>query len=731
MKKFPFHKQRDQMDCGVFCLKMIAEYHGKVYQVPYLREKSFITREGASMRGLAHAAESIGLRSLGVKIDYDTLAEKAPLPCIAHWRQRHYVVVYQIKKDSVYVADPAHGLVQYTKEEFIQGWQFKKKAGEDEGLLLLLEPSQEFYDLEHHTDDKPSGLKLLFPYLKPYKRYIGQLFLGLLVGSLIQLILPFLSQALVDYGINHQNVSFIYLVLAAQLVLFFSQTTVQAIRSWILLHIGSRINLSIVSDFLFKLMRLPIGFFDTKLIGDLLQRIDDHNRLERFLSSSSLSMIFSIFSTVIFSVVLFIYSIKILLVFLLGSVLYVIWALIFMKKRAELDFKRFDQAAENRSSLIQIINGINEIKLNNSERRHRWEWEEIRVKLFNISVKGLALSQIQDIGSKTINELKNIVISFMAALAVINGEMTLGMMLAVQYIIGQLNAPLAEFINFARSLQDARLSLDRMNEIHQVDNEEKGEHQFLVLPKERSIQMEHLTFQYGGPDSVKVLDGVSCVIPESKVTAIVGASGSGKTTLLKLLLQFYPPKVGSIKVGNLDLNNIDVHSWRANCGVVMQDGFIFGDTIARNITESDSDHSIDVERLAKAVEVANLQTLIEKLPAGLNTKIGSSGSGLSGGEKQRILIARAVYKNPEYLFFDEATSALDANNEKTIMSNLQQFFIGKTVIVVAHRLSTVKNADQIMVLDQGRLVELGDHKTLTASKGTYYQLVKNQLELGS
>lgn len=731
-KSFPFFRQLDQMDCGPTCLRMVAQHFGKSYSIDYLRKKSNITREGVSLEGIAEAAESIGLHTLAVSVNFKTLVEEVPYPFIAHWRQRHFVVVYKVKKNTVYVADPAHGLVKYSKEDFIKGW-IRKDADEEnsEGYLLLLEPTPDFYESET-AEKKEYGFKFLFWYFKPYKKYIFQLLLGLGVGSLLQLIFPFLTQAVVDYGINYQNLNFVYLILVAQLTLFISQTTVELIRGWILLHMTSRINISLISDFLLKLMRLPIAFFDSKNTGDIIQRIYDHNRIQSFLSSTTLNTLFSAFNLVIFGIVLAYYNLTIFAIFFIGSFLYIGWTILFLKKRKELDYRRFDQSSDNQSSLYQLISGMQEIKLNGSERRRRWEWEAIQVRLFKISIKGLALSQAQNTGGRFLNELKNILITFIAAKAVIEGSLTLGMMLSVQYIIGQLNLPINNFIQFIQSGQDAKISLERLSEIHNKDDEEdRFEESITELPEDKTIKLENVSFRYGGRSSPLILNNLNFEIPEGKVTAIVGSSGSGKTTLIKLLLKFYDLSDGNLKIGNTKLNNISTKFWRKCCGSVMQDGFLFGDTIARNITESDSEGFIDKERLKRAVEIANIEAFIEELPSGYNTKVGMSGVNVSGGQKQRLLIARAVYKNPKYIFFDEATSSLDANNEKVIMENLQEFYKGKTVVVVAHRLSTVKSADQIIVLENGKIIEQGNHTELTAKRGAYYTLVKNQLELGN
>ncbi|GAA0891040.1 peptidase domain-containing ABC transporter [Fulvivirga kasyanovii] len=729
LKKFPHYRQLDAMDCGPTCLRIIAKYYGKSYSLQTLRDKSYITREGVSLLGISDAAESIGFRTLAAKIPYDKLKEEAPTPFIAHWRQQHFIVVYGFKKNHVLVSDPAHGLVKLTKKEFLDGWLSDTDNGQEIGVVLLLEPAPDFYTTEDEKVNK-SGFQFLFKYLRPYKKFIVQLFIGMLVGSILQLIFPFLTQSIVDIGIQNQDLNFVTLILIAQLMLFFSRTAVEFIRGWILLHLGTRINISILSDFLIKLMRLPVSFFDTKMIGDLLQRIGDHSRIESFLTSSTLNILFSFINLIIFGVVLAIYDLKIFAIFFIGSAIYMAWIMIFMKKRRDLDYKRFDQMSSNQSNLIQLITGMQEIKLHNSEKQKRWEWERIQAKLFRVSISGLALNQYQEAGSSFINELKNIVITFLAAKAVIDGDITLGMMLAIQYIIGQLNAPINQLVGFIHTAQDAKISLERLGEIHgREDEEDLSEEKITIFPEDKSLKLDNVTFQYEGPHSEYALRDISLEIPEGKVTAIVGASGSGKTTLVKLLLKFYEPSQGEIRLGDINLNNYSNRLWRDKCGAVLQDGFIFSDTIAKNI--SIKDDYINKEKLMYAVKVANIQEFIESLPLGYNTKIGNDGHGLSQGQKQRILIARAVYKSPEYIFFDEATNALDANNEKVIMENLDRFFVGRTVIVVAHRLSTVKNADQIIVLDKGHITEIGTHAELTEKRGDYYRLVKNQLELGN
>jgi ATP-binding cassette subfamily B protein len=729
VKSFPFYKQLDSKDCGVACLRIIASYYGKKYTAKSLQNKSTVTREGVSLLGISDTAESIGFRTMGVEISYEKLKNEMPLPCIVHWKQRHFIVIYKILQDRVYVADPAVGKLSYTKDEFLRSWLSTIKTNEHQGIALLLQPSPDFYNQSDVETDK-TKFRFLFQYLRPHKKLIIQLILGLILGSLLQLIFPFLTQSIVDFGISNNNLSFIYLVLIAQMVLFISRMSVDFVRSWIMLHISTRINISLISDFLIKLMKLPIGFFDTKMTGDIIQRLGDHTRIENFLTGQTLNTLFSFINLIIFGAVLAYYSLPIFIIFLVGSILYILWVNIFMKRRREIDYKRFQEASAEQSNVIQLIQGMQEIKLQNAEKTMRWDWERIQARLFKVSIKGLALSQYQQSGTVFINETKNILITFFAAYSVIQGQITLGMMVAIQYIIGQLNSPIIQFIQFMHSLQDAKISLERLGEIHNKQDEEKDEdNKLTILPINKSISIKNIEFQYDKPRGEIVLNNINVNIPENKITAIVGTSGSGKTTLIKLLLGFYHVERGDIIIGEKKLENFSQSWWRSQIGAVMQEGFIFNDNIAKNIAVGQE--NIDQEKLIQAVKTANIQDFIEKLPLGYNTKIGPEGHGLSQGQKQRILIARAVYKNPHYIFFDEATNSLDANNERKIMENLNQFFKGRTVVVVAHRLSTVKNADQIIVLEKGEIIETGTHKELTSLKGAYFELVKNQLELGN
>lgn len=728
MPSFPFYKQLDAMDCGPSCLRMVARYYGKHFTLQTLREKSYLNKEGVSMLGISKAAEDIGMQTMGVSLTWERLRSEAPLPVIVHWKQNHFVVVYKIKRDRVYVADPAFGRTVYTREEFLKGWISTRKDGEAKGSVLLLQPTPDFQNLDGEPVKK-SGFSYLFRYLSPYRRYVTHLILGLILGSLIQFILPFLFQSMVDFGITNQDLKFIYLVLIFQLVLILSQLGIDFIRRWILLHVSTRINISLISDFLVKLMKLPVGFFDTKLTGDILQRIGDHRRIETFLTTSSLTILFSMVNLLVFAVILAIYSLKILLIFLAGALLYFTWIALFMRKRRSLDHKYFGKMAENQSKLIQIIHGIREIKLNNAERTKQWEWKDIQASLFRVNVKTLSLNQYQEAGGVFINETKNILINVTAAIAVVNGNLTLGTLLAISYILGQLNGPIEQMITFFHRAQDAKISLERLAEIHESEDEFQRETGVTVLPSIDRVTVNSLAFSYPGALNRMVLEEISMTLRKDTVTAIVGVSGSGKTTLIKLLLGFYPPVSGEIRAGDMNIQMMSPDLWREQCGVVMQDGFIFSDTIAKNIALGEQD--INPDQLLYAARMACIDDFIDTLPLGFNTKIGQEGLTLSGGEEQRILIARAIYKNPAFLFLDEGTSALDANNERRIMENLQMVFKGKTVVIVAHRLSTVKNADQIIVLDGGRIVEEGKHNTLIARKGHYFELVRNQLELGN
>ena len=731
--KFPFYMQLDAMDCGPSCLRMIAKYYGRSFSVQQLREKSYILKTGVNLLGLSEAAESIGLRSTCVRTSIQKLKEQAKLPCIIHWNQEHFVVLYKItkKKDRwfFHIADPAHGLLKYEEHEFKNCWITTVQDGNEKGVAMLLETTPQFYEAEAIKYEKMS-IWFLLKYVKPYQSMIRQLIIGLLLGSLLQLVLPFLTQSIVDQGIGHRKLNFIQLVLIAQLVLVISRTLIDVIRRTILLHISTRVNVSLISDFLTKLMKLPMRFFDSKLTGDLIRRIEDHKQIESFLTQSVLNILFAAITVFIFGIVLAVYNIKIFLVFLVFSTLYISWVRLFMKKRADLNRKNFQQMSLYQTNLMQLIYGMQDIKLLGCERQKRWEWENIQAALFQINIRSLNLGQWQQVGAVLINEVKNILITVLSAVAVLNGHITLGVMLSIQYIIGQMQGPIEQFVSFMQQEQDAQMSLERLGEIHgQADEEQSDQNDVVELDSSSSLAFRNVSFTYGSEKSRRVIQDLSLDIPVGKTTAIVGLSGSGKTTMIKLMLGFYPPTEGDVMLGNHSLKHVSFREWRKHCGVVMQEGYIFNDTIANNIAEGYDE--VDKERLLYSVRMANIQEYIEGLPLRYNTKIGNAGQGLSQGQKQRILIARAIYRNPEYIFFDEATNALDTNNERVIQENMKQFFTGKTVVIVAHRLSTVRDADQIVVLKQGQIVEKGTHTELVAMQGDYYNLVKNQLELSS
>jgi len=709
---------------------MVARHYGKNYSLQYLREQCYIDRQGVSLKGISIAAEEIGFHTLAVKVHFNNKSidapslRKAPMPLIAHWNQQHFIVVFKITKHHVWIADPAVGKIKLTHGQFKTHWA----SDDGKGIALLLEPRMDFYKDKDEEEQKKLSLASFFSsYLRSYKRLMLNLGIGLLLTAFFQLAFPFLTQAIVDTGIDNKDIGFIWLILAGQLMLFFGQTVVQFIQSWIFLHISTRVGIGLISDFLHKLMRLPLGFFDSKFVGDLMQRIGDQRRIESFLTQSTFQIILAVITILIFGAVLFYYSLVIFLLFLIGTLLYFGWIYVFLKKRKEIDYQVFQKMSDNQHALIEIIQGMPEIKLQGSQLKRRWAWAIIQAKLFRVQIRSLSLGQWQDGGAKVINQLKDILITFLSAKAVIEGNMTLGMMLAVQYMAGRLNAPLQQMMGFIRSAQDAAISLERLGEVHDHPDEEPRTMQKQHYIPPGDIQVKGLSFKYS-PISETVLESIDLTIPRGKVTAIVGTSGSGKTTLIKLLLGFYQPVGGTIHIGSTPLHTISMKTWRDACGVVLQDGFIFSDTIASNIAESDD--TVNHIMLANAIHTSNISNFVETLPLGANTMIGARGNGISQGQRQRMLIARAVYKDPEFIFLDEATNALDANNERIILQNMEAFFKGRTVVVIAHRLSTVRQADQIVVLDKGRIAEVGTHNVLTARRGAYYTLVKNQLELG-
>lgn len=736
--KFKFYRQYDSIDCGPTCLKMIAQFYGKNFDLEYLRENCYLSKEGVSVLGISEGAENIGFRTFTAKLTLDALIQEAPLPAILHWNQNHFVILYSIKrkissrnnKYQFYIADPAHGKVIIDINTFSKCWI---SDGGNKGISILLEPTDDFYKKsidENLPAKKNKGFAYLSQFLTPYRKYIIQILCGMLFSSLLSLIFPFLTQSLVDFGINRSDLNFTLLILLSQLGLLTGQVLITIIRNWIVLHMNTRISISIIASFLMKLMRLPMKFYDTKSMGDLTQRINDHSKIELFLTGTSINTLFGIINIIVFSIVLGIYNFTILSVFLIGSFLSVSWIALFMEKRRILDYARFQKQKDNQDAQFEILNGMQEIKLNNCESTKRWDWERVQAKVYKLNISSLALEQYQQLGSFSISQIKNIGISYLAARYVINGQMTLGMMLSISYIIGQLNSPLEQLMNFFKSAQDASLSLNRFMEVQDKENEETDAISYKHADDASlgDIVLKNVSFQYNGPKSPYVLKNLSLNIPHNKVTAIVGDSGSGKTTLLKLLLRFYAPTQGEIYVGEENLTALSPKWWRKQCGTVMQDGYLFANTIANNIALDSQ--KVEKKAIVHAAKVANIEGFIESLPLKYNSKIGASGNGISAGQKQRILIARAIYKNPKYLFFDEATSALDANNESIIVKNLNEYFSGKTVLVIAHRLSTIKNADQVIVLKNGQIVEIGTHMSLVDQQGYYFELVKNQLEIG-
>lgn len=723
-KRFPHYRQLDEMDCGPTCLKIIGKYYGKRFNIEYLRSLTFTSKEGSSLLHVSEAAQQVGFKTIGARIKYEDLASLSALPAICFWDKKHFVVVYKIKGDNVYVSNPANGLVRYTKETFLQHWQ----QADGKGIVLLLEPTPAFHEQPDHDREEKIGFTLVKQHMMRYKKIIYRIVAGLFAASLLQIILPFLTQNIVDAGIRQHNYQLLYLILAAQLCIFLGRTVIEMVRSYLLLHLSVRIDIGLLADFFIKLMKLPISYYDQRRNGDVMQRIIDHNRLDNFITSGILSVLFSAINLLVFVTVLGFYSTRIFAIFVIGSVLYFLWIRSFSRRRAYLDSRRFEALATITEKNLELLNGMQEIKLGNAEKRKRWEWERLQVNQFNINLAALRLRQLQIDGASVINELKNILMTFMAAKLVMDGQISLGVMLSVSFIIGQLNGPMLIITQFLQDYQDARLSLDRINDVHQLKEEDTLQPAGHI-PLHSDLVLENVSFKYSrATNAPSVLKDLDLIIPHQKITAIVGTSGSGKTTLMKLLLKFYQPESGYAKLGDVPLEDIPHQRWREQCGVVMQDGYIFNDTIAGNIALSTDE--VDMDRLIEACKIANIYDFITSLPLHFNTPVGNTGVGLSMGQKQRILIARAVYKRPAFLFFDEATSALDANNEKAIMQHLQDFFAGRTVVIIAHRLSTVYNADQIIVLEKGRIVEHGNHDLLVQKKGNYFNLIRNQLELG-
>ena len=725
-------KQRDLMQCGAACLTMVCRHYGLKYSLDDISDMCPSTTEGVSMLGLNETAEALGFDVMCAKDTVNNLREGI-LPAILHWRQNHFVVLYKIRKNRFYIADPQKGKISYNYTEFSKYWFCSRSNNLDKGIVMYLNPTRNLKNMPDNTlseaKEDQKSFRFLLGYIKQYRKYFAQIILGMLLGCILQLIMPFLTQSIVDLGINNKDIGFIWMILLGELMIVLGRTVTDFIRRWLLMHISMRINISLVSDFFIKLLKLPMSFFDSKLMGDLLQRMGDHGRIQSFLTTDVLSMALNIMSFIIFGIVLCIYDSVVFSIFLIGTIIYALWISVFLRKRKILDYELFEQQSINQDKTYQFITSMQEIKLQDCERRRRWEWEDTQADLFNVQMKSLKLQQTQEAGSIFINEIKNILITVFAATAVIKGDITLGAMLAIQYIVGQLNSPVEQLMQFVYSLQDVKISLERINEIHRSKNEETTENHITSFDRNKSIHIQEIDFKYDPHAPVYTLENISFEIPEGKVTAIVGASGSGKTTLIKLMLGYYPVMDGVIAIAGRDINEYNLKWWRHHCGVVMQDGVIFSESIARNIAVDDQE--IDIDRLRNAARIANIHDYVMSLPLKYNTKIGQDGVGLSQGQRQRILIARAVYKDPDFIFLDEATNALDAKNERAIVENLAEFYRGRTVVVVAHRLSTVRNADQIIVLDSGHVVETGDHDSLIGKKGAYYNLVKNQLELGN
>lgn len=729
MRGFKVIKQHDIMECGIASLAMICSYYGKDMTLSQLSKLCIPTREGVSLKGMSDAAENIGLDSICGYLSIDDI-QKIKDPVILHWHQNHFVVLYKISRNGqvFHLADPARGKVKYNKKDFERYWCFTEQGSSKKGIAMYLSPNNSFQSQKADNGTKHS-LTFLYSYLYEHKKYFFQIFLGLLLTSLLQLCFPFLTQWIVDFGITNNDIRFVWLILLGELAIIIGTASADFIRRWLLLHIAMRINLSLVSDFFIKLLRLPMSFFDSKMTGDILQRINDHSRVQDFLTNTTLDLMFSLLNFIVFGTVLLYYNLYVFLFFISGCGIYGIWVLLFLKKRRKYDFELFEHQASNHNKTYQFITSIQEIKLQDCEKRRRWDWEDTQADLFKVQMKTLKLQQTQEAGSIFINGIRNILITVFTATSVIHGDMTFGAMLAIQYIIGQLNYPIEQLMQFIHSFQDVKISLERINEIHKGDIEENLLSDKKSFNGKKDILFENVDFKYDSHKNKKTLEGVSFKINEGEVTAIVGTSGSGKTTLIKLMLGYYPAMAGKITISDNNINEYNLKWWRQHCGVVMQDGVIFSESIERNIAIDDGE--INRAQLEEAARIANIHDYIMDLPLKYKTRIGPDGVGLSQGQKQRILIARAVYKNPEFIFLDEATNALDASNERCIVENLSEFYHGKTVVIVAHRLSTVKNADKIVVVEEGRIIETGTHVDLVKKRGSYYNLVKNQLELGN
>lgn len=722
--RFPVEYQMDSHDCGPASLKIIAKHFGKYYSLQYLRDRCGITKEGVSLHDISVGAENIGLRTLAVKCDVNEIVNSVPFPAIIFWDNNHFVVVYHADKKHIYVSDPARGRVKYSHETFKQGWY---QRGENQGVLLAVEPTVDFKETKAEKEQKRNSFLSILKYFTPYSHSFALIFVIMFIVTALQGVLPFISKAVIDVGIKTSDVNFINMILIGNISILLSVMVFNVLRDWILLHITARVNIALISDYLIKLMNLPVTFFENKLMGDILQRAQDHERIRSFIMNNSLSLIFSMLTFVVFAIILLIYNVVIFLIFLAGSALYVGWVLLFLNVRKKLDWEYFELLSRNQSYWVETVSAIQDVKINNYEKQRRWKWEEIQARLYHVNKRVLAITNMQNLGAQFIESIKNMGIVFFCAVAVINGDITFGVMISTQFIIGMLNGPLSQFISFVMGAQYAKISFLRINEIRQLEDEEEllSVGNTCILPNEKSITLSNVHFQYSA-NSPFVLKGIYLHIPENKVTAIVGGSGCGKSTLLKLLVRLYKPTFGDIKMDTMNVDAINLRQWRNLCGVVMQDGKVFSDTIINNIV-LDADH-IDYDRLHEVCKIAQLEEEINAMPNGFDTTVGETGRGLSGGQKQRLLIARALYRNPKMLFLDEATNALDTINERKIVDALNNAFEHRTIVVIAHRLSTIQNADQIVVLDKGYIVEVGTHKTLMENKKRYYELVSSQTQ---
>lgn len=723
-EKFPIEYQMDAKDCGPASLKMVAKYFGRYYSLQYLRDKCGITREGVSMLGISACAEEIGLHTQAVKCTIEDVVNLIPHPSIVFWNENHFIVVYKADKKYIWVADPQKGHLKYTHDEFKKGWYIQ---GSNKGALLAVEPTSSFRMSDIEKKQERNSFYSILRYFYPYKKYFLQVLFIMIVVTALQGILPFISKAVIDVGINSSDKKFINMILVGNVCILVSIMVFNIIRDWILMHITARVNIALISDYLTKLMKLPITFFENKLLGDILQRAQDHERIRSFIMNNSLSLIFSSLTFVVFSIILLIYNPIIFAIFSVGSILYVIWVLLFLNIRKKLDWQYFELISQNQSYWVETVSAMQDIKIYNYERQRRWKWEGIQARLYHLNKKVLTINNMQNLGAQFIDNIKNMWITFFCATAVISGDITYGIMISTQFIIGMLNGPLVQFINFVVSAQYAKISFLRMNEIRQLDDEEATQSTGTtdILPETKTITLKNVHFQYSS-NSPMILKNIHLTIPENKVTAIVGGSGSGKSTLLKLLVRLYSPTYGEVAIGGTNMKAINLRLWRSLCGVVMQDGKIFSDSIKNNIVLDDE--NIDISRLMQCCKIAQIQEEIEQMPRGFDTLIGERGRGLSGGQKQRLLIARALYRNPQYLFLDEATNSLDTINEQKIVQALNNAFENRTVVIIAHRLSTIRHADQIVVLNDGMIMEVGNHEQLMENKAFYYNLILSQNE---